>query len=219
MTERRKFKREGEEKRREQLIAAMLDVAADGGLEAATVREVAARAGVTQGLIRHYFATKEELIRETYRYFMTEMTEESVTAIPVGQEDPKVRLAAFVLATLRPPVMEIRQVTLWSSFLNMSQRDPQMAAVHEETYLAYRGKLELLISALPGCGEPARARSLAISVNAVLDGLWLEGAAYPTGFAPDEPAQIGLSAVSALVGVDLNDYWTEPPNSETKEKT
>ena len=65
--ERRKFRREGEERRRDALIAAALDLVSEGGPEAATVRAIAERAGVTPGLIRHYFRTKEDLTRAAYR--------------------------------------------------------------------------------------------------------------------------------------------------------
>ena len=60
---RRLYRREGEESRRAALIAATQSLVAEGGPEAATVRAIAARAGVTVGLIRHYFQSKEELIR------------------------------------------------------------------------------------------------------------------------------------------------------------
>ena len=67
---RRQYRREGEESRRAALIAATQSLVAEGGPEAATVRAIASRAGVTAGLIRHYFQTKEELIRAAYRALM-----------------------------------------------------------------------------------------------------------------------------------------------------
>ncbi|MBN9550954.1 MAG: TetR family transcriptional regulator, partial [Alphaproteobacteria bacterium] len=60
---RRKFRREGEERRRQDLIDATLDSVAEHGLQGATLRTIALRAGVTAGLIRHYFPGKEELLQ------------------------------------------------------------------------------------------------------------------------------------------------------------
>jgi AcrR family transcriptional regulator len=51
---RRSYSRATEAERREDLIAATLDCIADVGIQGATVRQIAARAGVTGGLIRHY---------------------------------------------------------------------------------------------------------------------------------------------------------------------
>ena len=64
--ERKAFRRETEETRREALIAATLELVGEGGASAATSRAIAQRAGVTPGLIRHYFTSKEELLRAAY---------------------------------------------------------------------------------------------------------------------------------------------------------
>ena len=50
--DRRPYRRESEDSRREALIAATQALVAEGGPRAATVRAIAERAGVTPGLIR-----------------------------------------------------------------------------------------------------------------------------------------------------------------------
>jgi AcrR family transcriptional regulator len=199
---RRAFRREGETQRRADLIAATLALVAEGGMEAAKVRAIAARAGVTPGLIRHYFAGRDELIRAAYAHLMTGIAEANIRALGSVAGDPAQRLAAFVTASLRAPVMALDVVTLWVGFLHMVRRDPQARVVHSETYRANRDMLEALIAALPG-QDADRARELAIAGNAVIDGLWLEGAILPESFAEDEVARIGLRSVGRLVGADL----------------
>ena len=204
--DRRKFRREGEERRREALIGAALELFAEGGEAAATVRAIAERAGVTPGLIRHYFATKEDLVRQSYAAVMTRMTEESEAAADADADnDPVGRLLAFVATSLRPPVMDALRVGLWAGFLHQVQRNPEMRAVHEATYLAYRNRLQEMILALPGQVDPARARALAIACNGVIDGLWMEGGVLPEAFAPGELESIGLSAVRAILGLPSKD--------------
>ena len=200
--ERRKFTREGEERRREALIAAALELIAEGGAATATVRAIAERAGVTPGLIRHYFTSKEDLTREAYRNVMQAMQADNAAVLEGLPPNAAVRLAAFVAAALRPPVMTPRRMGLWAGFIHQVQRDPEMAAVHAETYLGYRSLLEGLIAAL-GPNDPARLRSLAIACNGVIDGLWMEGAALPEDFSGDQLEQIGLRAVGAILGVEL----------------
>lgn len=200
--DRRAFRREGEAQRRAGLITAALALVAEGGMEAATVRAIAARAGVTPGLIRHYFAGRDELIRAAYAHLMHGMTEAGTHVLAGLGEDPEVRLAAFVAASLRPPVMEGDAVTLWAGFLHLVRRDPAVRAIHRETYHAYRDRLEALIAALPGMAA-ADVRGLAIAGNAVIDGLWLEGAILPEGFGTDEIAQLGVMSVGRIVGADL----------------
>lgn len=201
--DRRPYRRESEETRRDALILAAMDLVAEGGLQAATVRAIAARAGVTPGLIRHYFSTKEELTRAAFRRLMDLMTADSAAVLQAAGDDPVRRLTAFVLASLRPPVVDPKRLGLWAAFLTVLRTDPQMREVHEQGYRAYRDILETLIQQLPRDATAARCRRDAIACNAVIDGLWLEGSALPEGFAVDELPSIGLAAVAALLNIDL----------------
>lgn len=203
MPDRRPYTRAPEGRRREALIAAALDLMAEGGPASASVRAIAARAGVTPGLIRHYFSSKDDLSRAAFGAMMGDMTEESTAALPADSANPARALAAIVSASLRPPVMDGARVRLWAGFLHLVWHDPEMRAVHEASYLGYRNRLQALIAALPRNSDPATARRLAIACNAVIDGLWLEGATLPDHFAPGEVERIGLDAVSALLGVRL----------------
>ncbi|MDR7275279.1 TetR/AcrR family transcriptional regulator [Catenuloplanes atrovinosus] len=56
-------KRVDHAERRELIVEALMRVAASGGLEAISLRHVAAEAGVTTGMVQHYFATKDDLMR------------------------------------------------------------------------------------------------------------------------------------------------------------
>jgi TetR/AcrR family transcriptional regulator, transcriptional repressor of bet genes len=213
--ERRRFRREGEGPRREALIAAALDLIAEGGPGAATVRAIADRAGVTPGLIRHYFQTKEDLTRAAYHALMDRMTETNRCVLDAAGQTPEERLAAFVAAGLRAPVVDGGALGLWAGFMHRVRQDKAMADVHETTYLAYRDLLQSLIAALPGAGDAARLRAQAVACNGVIDGLWLEGGALPHIFGPDELARIGVASVGAILGVDLMAHLP-PPDDDGK---
>lgn len=200
---RRVYRRESEETRRADLITATQELVAEGGPGAATVRAIAARAGVTAGLIRHYFQSKDELTRAAYRSLMDGMTANGADALEGVGALPEERLAAFVSASLRPPVLDVGSVVLWAGYMHKVRTDPDLLAVHETAYLAYRDTLQQLIAALPREATPARLRSEAIACNAVIDGLWLEGSILSQAFATGEIETIGLQAVGAILGVDL----------------
>lgn len=210
MTDRRKFRREGEERRRDQLITAALEAIAETGPEGATVRVIAARAGVTQGLIRHYFNGKEELTRAAYQALMSRLTDQNEAVLSDIGPDPHVRLTAFVAAALRPPVMDATALALWAGFINLVRLEPEMATIHEAYYLDYRQRVERLIQALPGPRGATELRRQGIACTAIIDGLWLEGSAYSDGFQGDELAEIGVRSVGALLGIDLRPYLTAP---------
>lgn len=203
MTPRRSFVRAGGEARRAALIEATLDLIAEGGPEAATVRAIALRAGVTPGLIRHYFQTKEDLVAAAHEALMTSLTETSAAALEGLPDDPLARLRGFVAASVSPPVTDPRAVSLWSAAMQMVARDAGMRAVHRATYLAFRDRLEALIAeALGAVGrEGEDAQSLAIAGNALLDGLWIEAGLLPDHFHPDDLKSIAIKSFEGLLQI------------------
>jgi TetR/AcrR family transcriptional regulator, transcriptional repressor of bet genes len=202
-TSRRLYRRESEETRRSDLIAATQELVAEGGPEAATVRAIAQRAGVTAGLIRHYFQSKDELTRAAYRSLMDGMTAKGADALEGVGAQPEERLAAFVAASLRPPVLDAGSVVLWAGYMHKVRSDPDLLAVHETAYVSYRNVLETLILDLARNTPADQARGEAIACNAVIDGLWVEGSLLPHTFASGEIITIGLRSVGAILGVDL----------------
>ena len=204
-TARRKFTREDPETRRAELIAAVLDLMAEAGPAETTVRAIADAAGLSPGMIRHHFSSKEELVNAAYQAHMARQMEGSERSLGLGTA--RDRLRRFVSASLTSPVVDPHAVSLWAAFIHMVRRDMAMRATHEESYLAYRNRLQALIaSALAEAGRiagPAELRRLAIACNAVIDGLWLEGGVLPDAFAAHELETIGLASVGALLGLDL----------------
>ncbi|WP_022951222.1 TetR/AcrR family transcriptional regulator [Leucothrix mucor] len=203
----RRFSRESADHRKEELILATLRLIAVKGVRAATVRAIALEASVTQGLIRHYFSSKDELIIAAYEYHMQRMTELSAKSAEADSTSALERLASMVVTSLSPPVVDPQGISLWAGFFQFVQQHPQMRATHERTYLQYRDRMQALIAdALSELGRPvddAQLRQYAIACNAVIDGLWLEGGALAEMFAEGELAEIGLKSVSGILGMDL----------------
>jgi AcrR family transcriptional regulator len=203
---RRKFRREGEERRRQDLIEATLDCVAEQGLQGATVRAIALRAGVTAGLIRHYFPSKEELLQAAYATIVGRMTEQAKAALAMDGMGPRQRLAAFVKANLEPPVVDARVFSLWAGFIGRANSDTTLAMAHREGYLGFRDEIEALVTALLAAegrvAGKAELRSHAIAINAVIDGLWIEGCLAGEMFERGELADIGIATVEALLGIE-----------------
>jgi AcrR family transcriptional regulator len=63
------------DERRAQLIDTALNVFAQKGVDGATVKELSEEAGVAQGLLYHYFRSKEDLLRAALErhYFLPEL--------------------------------------------------------------------------------------------------------------------------------------------------
>lgn len=209
-SERRSFKRETADQRQMALIKSTLRLIANGGPEAATVRTISEDAGVTQGLIRHYFSSKEELFLAAYEHHMTETTSALTTT---DHPSATAHLIAFIIAALTPPVVDAQAVSIWAGFIHMVKRDPAMHAIHEKTYYHFRDELQALIAAAwteAGYEKTETdQRKAAIACNALLDGLWLEGGALPDSFEINELANVGLSSIGAILDLNLSHMETE----------
>ncbi len=205
---RKKFRRESPDQRQDDLIEATLSLIASGGPEVATVRNIAMEAGVTPGLIRHYFSTKEELIGAAYERHMTTMRYAAYSPLERALPGAVARLAAHVTASVSPPVVDPRAMAIWAGFIQSVRGDADMRAIHEKTYFQFRDRLQILIGeAFVEVGQlkdEASLRRYAIACNAVLDGLWLEGSALPDTFEAGELPTIGLASIGAILGVKLD---------------
>jgi len=71
---------------RARILAAALKVFAEKGFDGAGTREIAERADVRQGLIGHYFESKEALWKEAVTTLFRDLTAR-MAAIPLGERD------------------------------------------------------------------------------------------------------------------------------------
>jgi TetR/AcrR family transcriptional repressor of bet genes len=204
---RRSFTAEGVETRRKELLDATLESIASLGLEGATVRVIATRAGVTPGLIRHYFVSKELMFQAAYSRLIERMFESALSIAETGGPRAKDRLRAYLMASFRSPIVDQSNLTLWSTFISQLSVDPALAAIHRETYVQARNRLqEYIVETMQEEGKPLsddEARRMAISINGMIDGLWLEGTMAPDLFADGELALVAVTSVERLLDVAL----------------
>ncbi len=205
---RRTFHRAPEGERRQELIEATLDTIAELGLKGATVRQIAIRAGVTAGLVRHYFDSKDQMVAEAYRSVLASF---AAKAGDIGG-DPQTRLRRFITLNLTAPVANGRSLSLWASFISQVRVDPELAAIHREGYLGFRNDLQGLIGDfLRSQDRPdseTECRRHAIAINGMIDGLWLEGCLAGELFEEAELVSIALSSIEALLGLSLGNDET-----------
>lgn len=203
----RSYTRAPEAQRREELIRATVDCIAEEGLKGTTVRKVAARAGVTNGLIRHHFDSKEHLLLEAYRDTVRGMTQVARDAIEDPAAAPQVRLCQFLKSSLTYPVVDRRTFAVWANLISNIHVDENLVDIHRESHLEFRDEIEALLSDLLGDQDcpAAKRRRLAVMINAVVDGLWLQGSMSDDLFESGELYRVALEAVSAILGFSILD--------------
>ncbi len=192
---RQAFTRESADARRADLIEATAAVLAEHGLAGTSVRAICAQAGVSPGLLRHYFEGIDDLVAATYQATSDRMDAIFAGAVEGAGADPRARLSAYLTASFRAPVTDPELLGAWTAFWALARSDARMAAIHATSYAGYRARLgELLVTC--GARDPDR---LAIMLTAMVDGLWLELSLDAASFGADAAAQIVERALAALL--------------------
>lgn len=168
------------------------------GLGAVSVRDVAARAGVSPGLIRHHFGSFGALLTEAYAHVVAKVNGEIDEAIAAAGEDPQARVEAFLQASFSPSILDRDLLSAWLGFWGLVRSDPAAAAVHAQTFADYRAGIEALLRPL---APEADARLNAIGLSALLDGLWLELCLDPSTFTPAEAVALARQWVACYTSV------------------
>lgn len=185
------FTREAPDVRRQALVAAAEAVLAREGVGGASVRTICAEAGVSPGLLRHYFEGVDDLVAAAYEAVSQRIDAALDAALATAEDTPRARLLAYLGASFAPPVLDERLLAAWVGFWSLVKTKPRMAAIHAASYADFRARLEALL-ADAGARD---TRLAAIALTAMVDGLWLELCLDPATFSPDEARAVVTRAV------------------------
>jgi AcrR family transcriptional regulator len=201
MTAQPAFTRADPDARRQSLIEATARVLAAKGAAGVSVRTICADAGVSAGLLRHYFASLSDAIAETYRWTGAQIDAALEQAVAEAGTDPRARLIAYLAANFRPPIASPDLLATYVALWSLTRSDPAVAAVRAEVYGTFREGLEGLLHAYrPDLGD---ARLVAVALTALIDGLWLELSLGQAPFSAEEAEALAaqwLDAQTAQAG-------------------
>ncbi|NUU18889.1 TetR family transcriptional regulator [Cellulomonas humilata] len=159
--------------RREQLIEAALAVASRDGIDAATVRAVAAEAGVSLGVVHYCFQDKDELLRAMAHAITSANLERSLGDLPEQGDDPQTVIEG-VLDALWAGIRESRGPQLLSYELTTSSlRHSELNQVAIEQYRGQWAAAEQvldLVERTAHVGWSVPRGDIARTVVAVIDG-------------------------------------------------
>lgn len=201
------YRRLAEDERRRLLIDATIAVLSEYGLAGTTVRRIAAEAGVTPGLVRHYFSGKAALVSAAYRTLAEQFHRDYVAASEAAGDDPVDRLKAYVGSAFQPETLDRNLLRVWTSFWTSALTDPasEPARVHYETARESRRWLKRLIGdVLVSLGrrpKDAEIHELAIAIWSLVDGMWLSWGLDPDLFDADQGRRIVFEVIAARLGI------------------
>ncbi|KSB87543.1 TetR family transcriptional regulator [Caulobacter vibrioides] len=190
------FTREAPDVRRQALVAAAEAVLARDGVAGTSVRAICAQAGVSAGLLRHYFEGVDDLVAAAYEAVDQRIDAALEAAVACAGGEPRARLSAYLGASFAPPVLDPNLLAAWIGFWGLVKTKPRIAAIHATSYAAYRVRLETLLA---DCGAQNR-RLAAIALTAMVDGLWLELCLDPSTFDAAEAVGALETTAGAWLG-------------------
>jgi betaine-aldehyde dehydrogenase len=179
-----------EETRRRQLVEVTIDSLAELGYVGTTLAQIAVRAGVSPGLVAHYFGDKDGLLDAAFRS-LARRVGDHVRARLRQVSTPRGRIQAVIDANLAPEEFEQRTGTAWLAFWGQVLQVPPLKRVQS---VYQRRTLSNLRSSLKKLMPPDDAQRLAAMIAAMIDGVWLRAALSGWREADSESARAMLTA-------------------------
>ncbi|PSV01326.1 transcriptional regulator BetI [Photobacterium leiognathi] len=165
--------------RKPQLVNATMAVIERVGLHAASISLISKEAGVSTGIINHYFGGKHGLLEETMREILRRLSMSVTTSLSqIPRNDHQGRINAIIMSNFDGYQAENKVAKTWLAFWSYAMHDAQLGRlqrVNEKRLLSHL-KIEL-----KGLLPPSQAELVAHGIASLIDGIWLRGTLNPKG--------------------------------------
>ena len=168
--------------RRRQLIDATLSTINEVGINDATIAQIARRAGVSTGIISHYFKDKNGLLEATMRDVTRQLRDAVATRLqPLAEAPAEQRLRAIVDGNFDDTQVHSAAMKAWLDFWASSMHQPQLNRLER---VSSRRLYSTLVAEFRRELPLEQARLAAHGLAALIDGLWLRAALSGKPFRP-----------------------------------
>jgi len=161
------------QRRRAQLIDATIKCISKKGLGSLTLADVAAEAGLSQGIVNLHFDSKDNLLNETLRFLAEDYDAQFMQTMEATE--PAATLLALMEMDLKPPVCDRKKLAVWFAFWGEVKTVPtyqRICAAYNNKYIEIMTDLcERIIS--EGKYDDVDARTITDGLSSLTDGLWL----------------------------------------------
>ena len=162
--------------RRTAIVKATCDVIAADGLEAATMRRIAERAGSTTGLVTHYFESKRAVLIGALRHVHRAAGDRMLAATHEAARGQRLRVV--IEQALPLDQQRLEEWRVWLAFWAKAAVDPELEVEHRARYVEWTQLLEDLL-------EESDHNGPVDGLIALIDGLGIRAALDPAEFPAD----------------------------------
>lgn len=174
--------------RRKQLIDATLCAVDQVGMHDASISLIARLAGVSNGIISHYFQDKSGLLEATMRHLMNQLSAaQRQRREALVSDTPLLHLRAIIQSNFDDSQVTGPAMKTWLAFWATSMHQPSLQRLQRiNDHRLYSN----LCSQFKRVLSLNQARSAARGLAALIDGLWLRGALSGAAFDVEQALQI-----------------------------
>jgi AcrR family transcriptional regulator len=209
------------EARRREVAEAVFRVARRDGLEQASLRNVAAEAGLAIGSVRHYFGGQADIMIFAMRYFAERAGERmrlraGRLAVPDPAAPPAEHVAAMeALFAELLPLDDVRreEAEVWLAFIVGARTRPELRPLAREMQDDLRSVAVRVLEAARRVGVLRPGLDIGVEaarVHALVDGLTLHAVLQPDGTGPDAMRAALRRHVRELAGLPAGDLPAPP---------
>ncbi|WNW13057.1 transcriptional regulator BetI [Pseudomonas sp. DTU_2021_1001937_2_SI_NGA_ILE_001] len=174
--------------RRQQLIQATLSAIDQVGMGDASIALIARLAGVSNGIISHYFKDKNGLIEATMRHLMNALSANTAARRRALSDDsPRAHLRVIIEGNFDVSQVNGPAMKTWLAFWATSMHH---ASLHRLQRINDHRLYSNLCCQFRRAMPVDQARSAARGLAALIDGLWLRGALSGDAFDTDQAQRI-----------------------------
>ena len=168
--QRRRRRQSISEIRRRELAQATLQTMQEFGVKGTTVQRVAERAGLSHGLVHHYFKSKSDMLEAAVRLTNRLITEE-VVRLRRESTTPRERIDAVINGNCPPSLLNRETAQAWASCSGEAAFNQQFARIMR---MIEKRLLSNLLVELKTLMPADKARRAAIGLVLMIDGIWLK---------------------------------------------
>ena len=187
------------EVRRKQLIDATIRAIGRFGYASTTLTHVAGEAGLSPGIVNFYFKSKDQLLLATLEQIAEEYSAYWQQALSKGKVAPASGLEAMIDADFHPSVCNPEKISIWYAFWAEAGNNPayqELVQRLEADYITQTVALCQRIITEGGYGVDAR--TVAVGLNAMIDGLWFDCLMEPKVFNRNDAKRVCRSYLAAV---------------------
>ncbi|MCP9268287.1 transcriptional regulator BetI [Xenorhabdus sp. XENO-1] len=185
--------------RKQQLIDATLAVVNEVGMQDASIAQIARKAGVSNGIISHYFKDKNGLLEATMRYLLHQLGVAVARRLRLlDNATPAQRLKAIVEGNFDASQISSAAMKTWLAFWGSSIHQPNLYRLQQvNERRLYSNICVEFRRVLP----KTEARLAAQGLAALIDGIWLRSALSSKPFDIKSAFTITFDYIEQKLGI------------------